>query len=401
MSALKDTYKYIRHFDSTFWLVVFASFLNQTGNMAFVFLLVYLTQHLGFSLPHASVVFAVFSGSMLLTGVLCGNLIDRFSPAKTMIYSLLINGLLLFTFPWLHSLAAILTACILWGITFGIFRPASQALISSLSSPGMHKVTFSIFRLAQNLGMSVGPAMGGYLIRHSYTALFLANGVANTIACAILFLSLFKTSHFSQQKTNAARSPISLKWLKQDSKLRLFMLGMIPVSMVFFQHESTLAVFLKASLHLPLSFYGWLFTINTLIIVCFELTLNVVMMHWPYRVNFMLGAGFITLGFAGLSLVSTTWHIILLTLLWTLGEMILYPSASSYIADIAPEAHRGSYMSLYSTASNIGLFFGPWAGAIVMEHAGGHGLWLACGVWGSLSVILFYRIREPNPHHQP
>lgn len=396
MSAFRDTYHYIRHFSPTFWLVIFASFLNQTGNMAFVFLLVYLNQYVGLSLAQSSFTFAIFSASMLATGILCGNLIDRVGAGRTMIFSLFVNGIVLITFPFLHSYAAILGMCMMWGVTFGIYRPASQALISSLSTTGMHKVTFSVFRLAQNLGMSIGPALGGYLAHYSFPALFFANGTANLLACCLLFFSLFRTNLFKSQSDKSYRAPINLNWLRHDVRLRIFMLGMIPVSMVFFQHESTLSVFLKTDLQLPLSFYGLLFTINTLLIVSLELLLNVFMMNWPYRANFMIGSALIIAGFAGLFFATHAWHIIVLTVLWTFGEMILYPSASSYIADIAPIEHRGSYMSLFSTSTNVGLFFGPWAGASLMGHIGGRGLWLACGLWGLLSVIIFYFTREPE-----
>ncbi len=166
--------------------------------------------------------------------------------------------------------------------------------------------------------------------------------------------------------------------------------------MIFFQGESTLAVFLNRDLGFPLSFYGLLFTLNTLMIVFFELILNVATMNWPYRINFMLGSFFITAGFAGNMFATEKWHIILLSILWTLGEMVLFPSASSYIADIAPEKHRGSYMSIWTTCSNLGLFLGPWAGAFIMEKIGASGLWMACGMWGMLSVIMFWYTPEPK-----
>lgn len=396
MSIFREVYRHIRQFNSTFWLVITATFLNQTGNMAFVFLLVYLTEYTKLPLSSASLVFAVFSGSMLITGLLCGNLIDRLGAARTMIISLLLNGLLLLSFPLLHSYASILAICILWGFTFGIFRPASQALISHLSTPGMHKITFSLFRLSLNLGMSIGPAAGGYLAHYSFPALFIANGTTNLIACLILFFTLYQTHWFQVPEKPAFRAPISVKWLKNDPALRWFMIGMIPVSMVFFQHEATLPIFLKSDLHLPLSFYGWLFTINTLLIVFIELALNILMMNWPYRANFMIGSLLVAIGFAGLFFASNAWQVILLTIIWTFGEMVIFPSASSYIAELAPPEHRGSYMSLYSTTSNIGLLFGPFAGASIMAHFGGKILWLACGLWGLLSVYLFYFTKEPK-----
>jgi MFS family permease len=86
---------------------------------------------------------------------------------------------------------------------------------------------------------------------------------------------------------------------------------------------------------------------------------------------------------------SAGWHVIFLVILYTIGEMIIFPTASSYVAEIAPISQRGNYMSIYATSINIGLLLGPWAGAMVMHHFTSIGLWIACGVWGLLSVLIF------------
>jgi MFS family permease len=396
MHLFRNTMLSIRKLTPAFWVVIGATWLNQLGNMAFVFLVLYLTKHLGYTLADASFAFAVFSAGMLIAGLWGGNLIDRVGSARIMIATLFINGLVLNIFPLMHHYLAILLLCFVWGFSFGLFRPASSTLITHLSSPGSHKITFSIYRLALNLGMSIGPALGGYLASRSFALIFMTNGIANFVASFTLLLGLSRAGWLYYRPASSSKKELSIQWLKRDAALRWFILGMIPVSMVFFQHESTMAIFLNTDLGIPLSFYGLLFTLNTLIIVFFELPLNIATLNWPYRVNFMLGSLFTTAGFAGFFFASTEWHILLLTVIWTLGEMILFPAASSYIADIAPEAHRGSYMALYSTAPNVAMLLGPWGGAILMEQYGASGLWLACGVWGLLSVIIFNYLPEPK-----
>jgi predicted MFS family arabinose efflux permease len=131
-------------------------------------------------------------------------------------------------------------------------------------------------------------------------------------------------------------------------------------------------------------------TINTLLIVFIELPLNIATLNWSYRINFILGSFFTTVGFAGMYFVTLKGQIVLLAVCWTIGEMILFPASNSYVADIAPEANRGSYMSLYNTSFNIGLILGPWCGALIMQQLGAHGLWISCGLWGLLSIIGFY-----------
>lgn len=398
MSVFRESYRHIKNLPPAFWVVTGATLMNQVGNMAVVFLVLYLNQSLGYSLAAASFEFAVFSASMLVTGLFGSSIIDRIGASHVMTAAIIFNGLILLLFQFVQNYFVIMLLCLVWGYCFGLYRPASQAYITQLSNAGMHKVTFSVYRLALNLGMSIGPALGGYLASRSFASIFLANGIANLLAAAILIIGLSRTAGYACPSPSLHKPVLSVHWLQRDRVLRWFVIGMIPVSMVFFQHEATLAVYLKRDLHFSLTFYGLLFTLNTLIIVFCELPLNVATMRWPYRINFILGTIFITAGFAGLYFASQTWHILLLTVLWTIGEMILYPASNSYIADIAPEAHRGSYMAIYGTCSNLGMLFGPWSGAVIMEYFGASGLWLMCGVWGMVSVGIFSYLREPDAY---
>jgi len=378
MNLYREAFLNIKKFPKAFWVVIAATLINQIGNMAFVFLMLYGTQHLGFTLSQSASAFAVVSASMLLSGVLAGNLIDYFGAARMMIGAVFLNSVVLFIFPFIHSYSLVICMCLGWGFFYGIYRPASQTLVSYLTVDGLHKITFSVYRLVINLGMSIGPAIGGYLATHSFLSIFITNGVANLLAGVVLIIGLSGTLWITHRPAINQKKVFTIKWVKYDSALRWFLIGMIPVSMVFFQHETTLSVYLKQNLNLPVSFYGWLFTINTLMIVFLELLLNVATINWPYRINFILGSLFITVGFAGMYFATTMLHIILLTMVWTIGEMILYPSASSYIAEIAPVERRGGYMALFSTSSNLGMLIGPWAGAIVMQQLSGSVLWLVC-----------------------
>lgn len=396
MKVYREAFLHIKNFPNPFWVVLSATLLNQAGNMAFVFLVLYSTQHLNFTLSQGASAFAVLSAGMLTSGLLAGNIIDRVGAGRMMIGSVFVNSLVLLSFPFTDNYSTVILFCLVWGVSFGIYRPATQTLLTYLSPVGLQKITFSLYRFACNLGMSVGPAIGGYLATHSFVAIFIVNGSANFLAGLILIYGLVGSAYLSQHSVTEQKKVFAIKWIKYDSVLRLFLLGMIPVSMVFFQHETTLSVYLKQDLGLPVSLYGLLFTINTLLIVFFEIALNIAILNWPYRINFILGSLFITVGFTGFLFTTSVWGIISLSVIWTIGEMILYPSASSYIAEIAPEGRRGSYMSLFSTSTNLGILLGPWAGALIMQYLGGKMLWFVCGIWGIISIIVFNFLTEPK-----
>jgi len=387
----QEAFLNIKKFPRIFWVIISATFINQVGNMAFVFLMLYTTEHLGFSLSQGANLFAVVSASMLLSGILSGNLIDYFGAFRIMIFSVFMNGIILLILSFLHNYYTMMGMCFGWGFFYGVYRPASQTTVSYLTIDGLHKITFSVYRLIINLGMSMGPAIGGYLAMHSFSLIFISNGIVNILAGIILLSNYIKLAVDPIVKK---RKILSLKFIASDPMLRLFLIGIIPIAMVFYQHESTLPIYLKQNLEFPISFYGWLFTINTLMIVFLELLLNIATINWPYRVNFILGSVFISLGFAGIYFASKMWHIIMLTVIWTIGEMILFPAASSYIAEIAPNERRGSYMSLFNVSINFGLFIGPWMGAIIMQHMGGSFLWPICGMFGIFSCVIFFFLQK-------
>jgi predicted MFS family arabinose efflux permease len=389
MTTSGQVLSHIRNYPRAFWVVISTAFINQLGNMAFVFLMLYLTLYLKFTLPQASFTLAVFGVGMLSSGIVGGLIIDRFGPAQTMIFALFATGFIMLLFPLFHQKSAILSICLFWGFAFALYRPASQTLISALVPASAYRITFSIYRLAFNLGLSIGPALGGYIATHSFTAIFIINGIINIAASIAMLIGLIGTIWLNKPLSHPQhKTTLGFRWLKEDFALRLFLLGFIPIAMVFSQYESTLPLFLTVDLNFSLVFYGSLFTISTLLIVFFELPLNIATLAWSPRTSLMLGSAFIAIGFSGLLFAATKAHIIILAVCWTIGEMLFYPTATSYIAELAPPSNRGSYMSLYSVSNSISLLLGPWAGGLIMHQFSANGLWIACGIWGAIPILI-------------
>jgi MFS family permease len=241
----------------------------------------------------------------------------------------------------------------------------------------------------------MGPLLGGFLVAKSFSSIFIVNGLSNTIAAIIIFIGLRsyskKRSHISTRLTFMQTA----SFLKQDKTLRIFLLGLLPVMMVFFQHEASLAVFLTQNLRFSYHFYGFLFTINTLMIVFFEILLNVATSEWRSRTSFIIGSILISLGFMGFAWATQAWQVIVLAIIWTLGEMILFPAASAFVADIALEKNRGAYMGLFSMNQNAALLLGLWGGSLALSYFGPQILWIICGFWGLLSLIFFLKLPLP------
>jgi MFS family permease len=73
---------------------------------------------------------------------------------------------------------------------------------------------------------------------------------------------------------------------------------------------------------------------------------------------------------------------------WTFGEMMLFPQASAYVADVAPPNRRGAYMGAYAMAFSVAFALGPWAGTAVFSRFGATILWTLVFVIGMIAATI-------------
>jgi len=391
------------------WVLAGATLINRSGNMVLPFLVLYLTQYVGLSASLAGMMLAVYGGSSLVAAPLFGNFSDRFGPVRVMRFTLVASGLLMLVYPVAHHLAAIVGVTVLLAVVTEGFRPASLAMYSDLVAPERRKPAFALARLAVNLGMSVGPAMGGFLAERSFLYLFWVNAATTLGAAAVLLLWPFRRRQHHALGTTVGPTPFSggagalaaaevegeaapagSAW--QDRRFLGFLLSVYPLTLVFFQHMGPMALYLVDNLHLSKQAYGWMFTINTLMIVFLEVPLNTAMAHWPHGKALALGAVLTSIGFGGLAFAGGMGFVVVTTVIWTFGEMVLFPTLSAYVADAAPPLRRGQYMGLYTMTFGLAFATGPWLGTLLLVHYGGGALWGATFLVGLLAAFLFRRL---------
>jgi MFS family permease len=66
------------------------------------------------------------------------------------------------------------------------------------------------------------------------------------------------------------------------------------------------------------------------------------------------------------------------TTLWTVGEVVGFPVASTMVANLAPTALRGRYQGAFSMAWGAAFTISPIFAGEVMQRFGGRTLWVLC-----------------------
>jgi|HubBroStandDraft_6_1064221.scaffolds.fasta_scaffold51789_3 MFS family permease len=393
------------------WILFAATLVNRCGTMVLPFLVLYLTRELAISVSHAALALTVYGIAALVTMPIAGRLTDRLGALFVMRCSLLLSGFVLFLFPLAHHFVAILAITFVFAILNESVRPPSLALVSDLVRPDQRKQAFALSRLAVNLGMSLGPAIGGILAVYSFRFLFFADGATSILAGLVLIFAWPGTRRTEASEPQwddpedlgreieaegpallAAPHPAADLRAFRNRRMLYFLAALIPTQLVFFQLTSTLPVFLVRYLKLPESFYGTVFTLNTLMIVALEVPLNNATGHWSHRRTLTLGALLYAIGFGSFALAKGPAGIFAAVAVWTFGEMILMPGSAAYAAEIAPAGRRGEYMGLYTMSFSFGFSVGPWLGAMLLESRGPQMLWGAAFVSGCISTLLMSRV---------
>ncbi len=373
------------------WTLAIVTVINRVGTMVLPFLMLHLTKNLGIEPARAGITLSGYGVAALITAPVAGRLSDRIGAARMLKVSLFATGLLMWILPMARGWGAVSAVVFLLGIAAEAFRPASMALVGELAGAERRKQGFALNRLAINLGMSVGPALGGVLAMSSFRSLFWVNGATSMLAGAVLIGLPIKA--VGPHPLSHSKLGVSLgAEVGSHARLMYFLFAMLPAVLVFFQHEGTMPLFMVQELGFSEVIYGSMFTINTVLIVLLEVRLNGATAHWPHRRSLAVGSFLCGAGFGAFALARSLGQLIVGVVIWTVAEMILFPAASAYVTEIAPPGRRGEYLGYYSMFFGLGFAIGPGSGTAVMQRFGSTTLWGLCFILGLVAAALMARL---------
>ena len=388
------------------WVVFASTLVNRAGSMVLSFLILYLTRERGFSAEHAGFMLFLYGMGAIVTGPIAGRLADRWGAVPVMRASLFLSGVMLLLYPLARSMPAIIGATVALAMLTESFRPAAMAFFGEAVEPGRRKSAFAVYRLAINLGMAIGPAIGGILATISFRYLFLADGATSLAAAAVLAVSALPLRGNGRPParpeigsgTKRLRLAIGAH---ADRRFLFFLASVLPVTVIFFQHISSMPLFIVQDLGLSAASFGLLFSLNCLLIVVFEVPLNAATAHWSHRRTLALGAVLSGAGFGAMAFARDFWSLAVTVVIWTFGEMLFFPASAAYATDVAPDERRGEYSGLYTMTFSVAFAIGPWAGTVVLERLGALTLWSLTFVLGLIAAAMFLRLPEPATHRPP
>lgn len=379
------------------WILFTVAVVNRAGSMVLPFLSLYLTQVRGLPVAEAGRILALYGLGAIAGSYLGGKLSDRIGATRTQQASLVTSG---FGYFWLSALEdprAIGIAVLVLSLFVEAFRPAVMADVAERAPREVQLRAFALLRLAANIGVGIGPAVGGYLALYSYRWLFVADAITCWAAAVLLAVLLDPVAGESRarQRGAAGRSP----WA--DVPFLLLMPLVILLAIAFFQVWSTLPVYYREVYGFRENTIGLLLALNPLLIVLFEMLLLHGVGRWRRMPLVGVGSLLVCAGLAWMPLGSSLAFVACTIAVWTVGEMLSLPLINGVVADRAGPGTRGSYMGVYTMGFSIAFVFAPAGGTYVYDTAGPDVLWYGIGGLGVLlllwSLALARHLRRSAP----
>lgn len=381
----------------TTWLLCLTTLVNRSGTMVLPFLVLYLTSEKGFDKSQAGLFLSLYGAGAIAGSSLGGMLADRIGALTVQRFSLLLTGVGFALLGTLEQPVAIGATLLLLSVVAEAFRPANGAYLASTCSGELRVRAMALNRLAINLGMAIGPSIGGFLAVIGYGWLFLVDALTCGLAAVLLFVA-FRREPVAI--ADVADDPGADRGPWRDGLFLLCMTAVLIICVIFMQTMSTLPLYWHEEYGLTEDRIGLLFAINPILIVLLEMILvHRLQGRSPLRV-IAVGAAFIGIGFGIMPLGAGIPFAAFTVVIWTLGEMLESPFMGGFVANRAGDRSRGRYMGVYMLTFSISLVVAPALGTLVYERLGPDTLWYGCGLFAlvaaALQLLLARRLDRPG-----
>lgn len=362
------------------------------------FFTIYLIHQRHLSPAIAGLIVGLAGLSRCVSSAISGELADAFGRKSVMMWGLFSQILAMFALglciEFQADVAWMLTCYFLTTFLGAFFRPAANAWVTDHTTPKQRVEAFGIIRIGLNIGWALGPAVGGFLVRYSYSIAFYFTAIL--YATTILYLGRLITDR-KRRKTSRKANFVSTLLCVRDSRLAKICLYVVLITAVNSQLVVGLSIHCKQYLQMPEYFIGWFFTINGLVVVFLQATASRVMSRMRLTTAMWWGCLLYAIGFGSVGFFRSFPLIALGVFLAGIGELIVAPGEQTLVSNIASRETRGRYLGMLMVFYNLGSSVGFFTAGILGDYIAPHylpGPWLIVGGIALLAGGGFWALRK-------
>lgn len=393
----------LRSYPHQFWLLFSGMLISTTGSsMIWPFLMLYVSKRLSLPLTQVAILLTISSVMGLIFAFVAGPITDRFGRKWVMVISLAVNGICYIFMAFADTFVSFAILQALMGAFNPLYRVGADAMTADLITEEKRPEAYSFMRMSNNVGVAIGPALGGLLASRSYSiAFFLA--AAGMITYAVLLLVRANETLPEPDGDLPAETAMLAGYdrIFHDGRFMGFILAFTLTSMMSSMMWTMLPVYTNRQFGLPENLYGLIPTTNALMVVFFQYFVTQRTRKKPMIPVMAVGATFYMIATISVSFFSSFWGFWTCMVVHTLGELMLVPTATTFTANLAPPDMRGRYMSVFGLTWNVASGIAPLIGGFLSDQFSPVTTWYGSGVIGLISILVYAFIALRSDRSRP
>ncbi|TKJ24026.1 MAG: hypothetical protein CEE42_11465 [Promethearchaeota archaeon Loki_b31] len=391
LTKIKNSYK---EYPNAFKVLVLATFIDRFGSfLLFPFFALYVTARFNVGMTEVGFLFAIFSAGNIIGGIIGGALADKYGRRAMLLIGLISSGVSSIFMGLVDDLNIFYILAAFMGLMGNFGGPARQAMVADLLPKEKQAEGFGILRVAVNLSAVVGPIFGGFIATQSYLFLFIADAVSSLITGIIVFFVIPETKPEKKEgeaEETVVKTVIGYKEVLKDWRYMLFLSVSAITVIVYMQMNATLSVYLRDVHGFPTLNFGFLLSMNAVMVVVFQFWITRKMSKFSPMKVMAVGTLFYMVGFSMYGFVSESYLFFIAMAIITIGEMIEMPIGLTAAAFLAPEDKRGRYMAVFGFHWAIPNLFAILVAGLIWENIGPNWVWYIAGILSLFAAIGFW-----------
>ncbi|HDV5964312.1 TPA: MFS transporter [Staphylococcus pseudintermedius] len=350
------------------WWLVIGMAINITG-ASFLWPLntIYMNEELDKSLSTAGLVLMVNSFGMIVGNLLGGTLFDKLGGYRTIMLGTIVSLCATILLNFFHGWPWYAIWLIMLGFGGGMIIPAIYAMAGAVWPQGGRQ-TFNAIYLAQNIGVPLGAALGGFVAELSFNYIFMANLAMYVI---FFFIALFQFNMDYQATVKHQETLENVAHIQNKKHFTALILLCVMFALcwiAYVQWQTTIASFTQ-SIGISMSQYSLLWTVNgVLILVGQPLILPIIhLIKGQLKKQLYFGLVVFILSFFVTSFATSFSIFVVGMVIMTFAEMFVWPAVPTIANNLAPKGREGVYQGIVNSASTVGKAFGPLVGGILVD----------------------------------
>ena len=369
-------------FPSKFWVLVTVYFIDRVGGaLIFPFLSLYIIGKFGVSMTQVGILLGIHSTFAFIGNLLGGALTDKFGRKSMLIFGLISSASAALALGLVQDWKVFYVLISLTGFVSNIGDPAASAMMADILPIEKRTDGYGILRVAINLAVTIGPAIGGLLAGFSFLWLFILDCVISYLAAFLVFTSLPETKPVSAEGQRPLIRSISGYGKVFGDRLFIVIVSLTALTaVVYLQMSSSLPVFLQSLHGITPQQFGIILSLNAVMVVALQFSFTRQVKKFQPLYMMALGNLFYAIGFAMYGFVSSYGLFLAAMIVITVGEMVIAPVIQTLVAFMAPRDMRGRYMAAFQLGRGFAAAVGPIAAGIILDGDNPQWIWYVGGM---------------------